>query len=49
MQLSSKLMTFSRSFIAFFDSALNFEHFEKKISLIAQVFLKLLTPKGVFT
>ena len=30
MQLSGKLKTFSRYFIAFFDSALNFEHFEKK-------------------
>ena len=49
MQLSEKLQTFSRFFIAFFESALNFEHFEKKMSLIAQVFLKLLTPKDVFT
>ena len=30
MQLSEKLKTFSRLFIAFFESALNFEHFEKK-------------------
>ena len=49
MQLSEKLETFSPFFIAFFESALNFEHFEKKISLIAQVFLKLYTPKDVFT
>ena len=49
MQLSEKLETFSRFFIAFLESALNFEHFEKKMSLIAQVFLKLLTPKDVFT
>ena len=46
MQLSEKLETF---FIAFLESALNFEHFEKKMSLIAQVFLKLLTPKDVCT
>ena len=49
MQLSEKLETFSPFFIAFLESALNFEHFEKKMSLIAQVFLKLLTPKDVFT
>ena len=49
MQLSEKLKTFSAFFIAFSESALNFEHFEKKKSFIAQVFLKLLTPKDVFT
>ena len=49
MQLSGKLKSFSRFFIAFSESALNFEHFEKKMSLIAQVFPKLLTPKDVFT
>ena len=47
MQLSEKLKTFSKFFIACFESALNFEHFEKKMSLRAQVFLKLLTPKDV--
>ena len=47
--LSEKLETFSGFFNAFFEFALNFEHFEKKMSLIAQVFLKLLTPKDVFT
>ena len=46
MQLSEKLETF---FIAFLESALNFEHFEKKMSLMAQVFPKLLTLKDVFT
>ena len=49
MQLSGKLKIFSQFFIGFFESTLNFEHFEKKISLIAQVFLKLCTPKDVFT
>ena len=49
MEVSGKLKTFSGFFIAFFESTLNFEHFEKKISLIAQVFLKLYTPKDVFT
>ena len=47
MQLFGKLKLLSS--IAFFESALNFEHFAKKSSLIAQVFLKLLTPKDVFT
>ena len=49
MQLSEKLETFSGVFIAFLESALSFEHFEKKKSLMAQVFLKLLTPKDMFT
>ena len=49
MQLSGKLKTFAEFFIAILESALNFEHFEKKVSLIAQVFLKLYTPKDVFT
>ena len=49
MQLSKKLKSFSQFFIAFFESKLNFDHFEKKMSLITQVFLKLSTPKDVFT
>ena len=49
MQLSEKWKTFSQYFIAFLESKLNFEHFEKKISLIAPVFLKLLAPKDVLT
>ena len=36
-------------FIAFLESTLNFEDFEKKMSLIAQLFRKLLTPKDVPT
>ena len=48
MQLSEKLTTFSAFFIAFLESALNLEHFEK-MSFIAQVFPKLLTPKDAFT
>ena len=35
MQLSEKLKTFYRFFIAFFESAVNFEHFERKMSLTA--------------
>ena len=48
MQLSETPKTFCQ-FIAFLEATLNFEHFKKKISLIAQVFLKLLTLKDVLT
>ena len=43
MQLSEKPKIFSKFFIAYLKSALNIKHFErkkKKMSLIAQVFLK---------
>ena len=46
IQLSEKLNSFFRFFIAFLESALNFEHFEKKKSFVAQVFPRLLTPKN---
>ena len=49
MQVPEKLEIFSAFSIAFLESTLNFEHLEKKMSLIAQGFLKLLTPKDVFT
>ena len=49
MQLIQKLETFFSSFIAFSEFALNFEHFQKKKSFIAQVFARLLTPKNAFT
>ena len=45
-QLSEKLKT-SPIFFAFVECTLNLEHIEKKMSLIAQVFLKLLTLKDV--
>ena len=48
-QVSEKLKTFSQFLIAFLESTLNLEHFEKKMGLIAQVFLKLLTLKDVLT
>ena len=38
---------FSEFFSAFFESPLNFEHFQKKMTLIAYVFLKLATTKNV--
>ena len=47
MHLSQKQKIFSEFFSAFLKSALNFEHFEKKMSLIAYVFPKLPTTKNV--
>ena len=47
MHLSQKQKIFSQFFAAFFDSALNFEHFQKKMTLIAYVFPKLPTTKNV--
>ena len=38
---------FSGVFSVFFESALNFEHFQKKMTLIAYVFPKLPTTKDV--
>ena len=49
MELSGKLKAFCVVFIAFFQSALNPKYFEKTMSLMAQVFLKLLTTKDVFS
>ena len=45
--LSQKQNIFSEFFSAFVESALNFEHFEKKMTLIAYVFPKLPTTKKV--
>ena len=47
MHLSQKPKIFSKKFSAFFESALNFEHFQKKMTLIADVFRKLPTTKDV--
>ena len=47
MHLSQKQKIFCLFFSAFFKSALTFEHFQKKMTLIAYVFLKLPTPKNV--
>ena len=41
MHLSQKQKIFSQFFCAFFKSALYFEHFQKKMALIAYVFPKL--------
>ena len=47
MHLSQKENVFSQFFAAFFEFALNFEHFQKKMTLIAYVFPKLPTTKDV--
>ena len=47
MSLSQKEKIFPEFFAAFFESALNFEHFQKKMTLIAYVFPKLPTTKNV--
>ena len=47
--LSKKQMTFSGFFIAFMKCALNLEHFKKKMSVLAQLFPKLMTPREVVT
>ena len=48
MHLSEKQNIFSIFFPAFSESALNFEDFQKNMTLIAYVFLKLPTTKEVF-
>ena len=45
--LSQKQKTFFEFFSSFLKSTLNFEHFQKKINLIADVFHKLPSPKKV--
>ena len=45
--LSQKQKTFSQFFSAFLKCTLNFEHFQKKMTLIADVFPKLPSPKKV--
>ena len=45
--LSQKEKTFSEFFSPFLKSTLNFERFQKKMTLIADVFPKLPSPKKV--
>ena len=45
--LSQKQKTFSEFFSPFLKSTLNFEHFQKKMTLIADVFPKLPSEKKV--
>ena len=47
MHLSQKQKIYSKFFSEFFESALNLEHFEKKMTVIAYLFLKLPTTKNV--
>ena len=47
MHLSQKQNLFSQFFSSFFESALNFEHFQKNMTVIADVFPKLPTTKNV--
>ena len=47
MHFSQKQKIFSEFFSAFLKSALNSEHFQKKMTLIAYVFPKLPTTKNV--
>ena len=47
MQLSRKEKTFSQFVSAFLKCRLSFEHFQKKMTLIADLFHKLLIPKSV--
>ena len=46
--LSQKQKTFSQFLSAFLKSTLNFPDFQKKMTLIADVFTKLPSPKKVF-
>ena len=46
-QLFQKQKAFSENFLAFSKFSLNLEHFQKKISLIADFFRKLRTPENV--
>ena len=47
MHLSQKQKIFSEFFSAFFESALNFEHFQKKSTFIAYIIPQLPTTKNV--
>ena len=47
MNLPQKAKIFSEFFSAFVESPVNFEHFQKKMTLIAYVFPKLPTTKKV--
>ena len=47
IHLPQKQKIFSQFFSAFFKSALNFENFQKKMTLIAYIFPKLTTTKNL--
>ena len=46
-QLTQKQKPFYQLLLAFSEFALNLEHFEKKVTLIADFFSKLRTPENV--
>ena len=46
-KLSQKQKPFANFFLPFSKSTLTFEHFQKKMTLIADLFPKLRTPKNV--
>ena len=47
MPLAQKQKTFSEFYSAFLKTSLNFEHFQKQMTLIAEVFPKLQIPKNM--
>ena len=47
IQLSQKQKNFSEFFSAFLKSTLNFQHFEKGMTFLADVFFKLPSPNKV--
>ena len=47
MQLSQKQKTFSELVSTFLKSIIKFEHYQKKINVIADLFPKLRAPKTV--
>ena len=47
MQLSQKRKTFSQFLFTFLKSILNYQNFPKKMTLIADVFLEIPTPKNM--
>ena len=49
MPASQKQKIFSGFFVAFLKCAWNLEHFQKKVSILAQLFPKLLMLKDVAT
>ena len=48
MQLSQKQKTFSQFPFAFLKSVLNYKHFPKKMTLRADVFFEIQSPKNMF-
>ena len=47
MPLAQKQKTFSEFYSPFLKTSLNFEHFQKQMTLIAEVFPKLRIPKNM--